>query len=132
MTDRLLLDTHAFVWWATGSDQLPTATVERITAAPNVAVSVVSLWEIVLKESTSHPMIGVPDAYRWFSQAMSTTDFETLAIEARHIGDVQHLPLHHCDPFDRLLIAQAKDTNATLVSRDAQLSAYDLDIRWWK
>ena len=130
--DRLLLDTHTFVWWAKGSEQLPVATIEAIRVAKDVAVSLVSLWEIVLKESTKNPMIGTDDAYRWFADAVAQTDFTTLGIEARHIGAVQHLPLHHRDPFDRLLVAQAQDERRNIVSRDGQLPAHDLVVSWWQ
>lgn len=129
--DRLLLDTHAFVWWATGSDQLPVPTIDAIEHARSVSVSLVSLWEIVLKESTNHPMIGTPDAYRWFAEAMSYTDFSTVPIEGRHLGAVQHLPPHHHDPFDRLIVAQARDVGSTIVSRDGQLPKYDVTVAWW-
>jgi PIN domain nuclease of toxin-antitoxin system len=127
---RLLLDTHAFVWWVTGSEQMPQPTVEAITNADEVGVSLVSLWEIVLKEATKHPMVGTSDAYRWFADAMAQTDFATIEIEGRHIGAVQHLPMHHCDPFDRLLVAQAVAERRTLVSRDAQLATYDVHLTW--
>lgn len=129
---RLLLDAHVVVWWATGSDLLPNRTVAAIGEANDVVVSLVSLWEIVLKEATSHPMVGTSDAHRWFADALSSTDFTTLSIQARHIGAVQHLPARHRDPFDRLLVAQAMDTGHTLVSRDRQLRAYDVDVGWWR
>jgi PIN domain nuclease of toxin-antitoxin system len=130
-SQRLLLDTHAFVWWATGSPQLPQPTLHAISNADEVTVSLATLWEIVLKESTNHPMVGTDDAYRWFADAMSQTGFETLAIEARHIGAVQHLPMHHRDPFDRLLVSQARSDDWTLVSRDKNLPAYDVAVAWW-
>ena len=129
--DRLLLDTHVLVWWATDSRELPVATVDVIERADNVAVSLVSLWEIVIKESTKNPMIGSDDAYRWFADAMAATDFGSLAIEARHIGAVQRLPMHHRDPFDRLLVAQASETRRTLVTRDDTIPNYDVDVGWW-
>ena len=125
----LLLDTHAFVWWATASPELPSAAVEQIAEA-NVHVSVVSLWELVLKESTKHPMVGTDDAYRWFSEAMGVSEFILVSIEPHQIGDVQHLPMHHRDPFDRLLIAQAADLRLQLLSRDRQLSDYDIEVIW--
>ena len=128
---RLLLDTHAFVWWAVGSTPLPAGTVEAIADADEVSVSLASFWEIVIKESTNHPMIGTPDAYRWFSEAMATTDFSTIPIEARHIAQAQHLPLHHRDPFDRLLVAQANDADLTIVTRDSEIEQYDVQHRWW-
>lgn len=130
-TQRLLLDTHTFVWWATGSPQLPQATLESIVGDSEVSVSYASLWELVLKESTKHPMIGTNDAYRWFAEAMAQTDFRSIAIESRHIGAVQHLPHHHRDPFDRLLIAQARDGDLVLVSRDHKFASYDVTVGWW-
>jgi PIN domain nuclease of toxin-antitoxin system len=126
----LLLDTHAFVWWSTGSSDLPTETVELIADAQTVAVSLVSLWEIVLKESTPRPMIGTDNVERWFADAMAATDFKLLAIEARHIGEVQRLPMHHRDPFDRLLIAQAKLAGHTVVTRDRAFDNYDVNVLW--
>lgn len=126
----LLLDTHAFVWWSTGSSELPSETVELIADAPTVAVSLVSLWEIVLKESTPRPMIGTDNAERWFTEAMAATDFKLLSIEARHLGEVQRLPMHHRDPFDRLLIAQAKLAGRVVVTRDRAFGNYDVEVFW--
>lgn len=127
---RLLLDTHTFVWWSTASSELGTTTIDRIVAADDVYVSLVSLWEIVLKESTPRPMLGTEDAFGWFAEAISVSAFTTLAIEARHLGRVQALPLHHRDPFDRLLIAQAQLEHLTLVTRDEQIPLYDVDVSW--
>lgn len=127
----LLLDTHVLVWWATGSPHLPPGAVEAIRESDDVAISLVSLWEIVIKESTHHPMVGTVDASRWFAEAVGATDFTTLPIEARHIGAVQQLPMHHRDPFDRLLVSQATSERRTLVSKDARLYAYDVSTAWW-
>ncbi len=126
----LLLDTHAFVWWSTGSSELPSETIELIAEAPTVAVSLVSLWEIVLKESTPRPMIGTDNVERWFAEAMAATDFKLLSIEPRHIGEVQRLPLHHRDLFDRLLIAQAKLAGTAVVTRDQAFDNYDVEVVW--
>jgi PIN domain nuclease of toxin-antitoxin system len=126
----LLLDTHTFVWWSTGSPELPDATVDLIVNAPIVCVSLVSLWEIVLKEGTSRPMIGTADAERWFAEAMAATDFKLLPIEARHIGAVQLLEPHHRDPFDRLLIAQAKLLGHAVVTRDRAFADYGIGVLW--
>lgn len=93
-------------------------------------MSLVSLWEIVIKESTGHPMVGTDDASRWFADALAATDFSVVPIEARHLGAVQRLPLHHRDPFDRLLVAQAVAERRTIVSRDEQLALYDTSVIW--
>ncbi len=125
----LLLDTHAFVWWATGSEHLPIKTVETIIHG-DVHVSLVSLWELVLKEGTARPMVGTPDVYRWFSEAMRAAEFDLLTIEPHQLGAVQQLPMHHRDPFDRLLVAQAADRGLRLISRDRHLAAYDVEVAW--
>lgn len=130
MSDRLLLDTHAFVWWVTASPELSAGAVGAIRGAAEVSVSLVSLWEIVLKEATRHPMVGTDHAGRWFADAMSATDFASLPIEARHVAAVQHLPGHHADPFDRLLIAQATDTGRAIVTRDRTIPKYDVLTVW--
>lgn len=130
MLDRLLLDTHAFVWWVIGSSELPASVVGAVTEARQVDVSLVTLWEIVLKESTKHPMVGTDDAGRWFGDALAQTGFTTIGIEAAHLAAVQHLPAHHADPFDRLLVAQAESTNSVIVTRDRQIERYDAMTFW--
>jgi PIN domain nuclease of toxin-antitoxin system len=130
MTAALLLDTHTLVWWAIGSPQLPPETVQLIGESKDVRVSLVSLWEIVLKESTRHPMIGTDDSLGWFNEALASTPFELLAISAQHLGGVQSLPDRHRDPFDRLLVAQAIHEGLSLVSRDATLSEYPVEVLW--
>jgi len=130
MADRLLLDTHAFVWWVTGSNELSPRAIEAMHEAERVTVSLVTLWEIVLKESTKHPMVGTDDAGRWFTDALSATGFDTIGIEASHLAAVQHLPPIHADPFDRLLVAQASAANATLVTRDRRIPSYDVATLW--
>jgi PIN domain nuclease of toxin-antitoxin system len=126
LSDDLLLDTHVLVWWATGSDELNTSMVARIDRADRVLVSAVSLWEIVLKESTRHPMVGTDDAHGWFADAMELSGFERLDITVRDLGDVQHLPIVHRDPFDRLLIAQARRRGARIVTKDATIPRYEV------
>jgi PIN domain nuclease of toxin-antitoxin system len=124
--DRLLLDTHVLVWWATGSERLGDAVVQRIAAADEVRVSAVSLWELVLKESTAHPMVGTADAGRWFADAMAASSFDVLDITVADIGAVQHLPPIHRDPFDRLLIAQAERNAMRLVTKDSNVQRYPI------
>ena len=130
MAGRFLLDTHAFVWWTTGSSELSPRAIDAIHKAERVDVSLVTLWEIVLKESTKHPMVGTDDAGRWFADALSTTTFDTIGVEASHLAAVQHLPPIHTDPFDRLLVAQAGATNAALVTRDRSIPNYDIATLW--
>ncbi len=127
---RLLLDTHALVWWVLDSTQLPPSLIGAVEAADEVAVSPLSLWEIVIKQSTGRPILGIADPSRWFSQAMSASGFSLLTIELGHIAAVHDLPMLHRDPFDRLLVAQASVEGLTLVSRDRQLAKYPVSVIW--
>lgn len=127
---RLLLDTHALVWLARDLGRVPPGLIDQINGADDVFVSAISLWEIVIKDVGRQPMVGAPDAQRWFAEAMASTGFSLLAIELSHIAAIQHLPMHHRDPFDRLLVAQASVEGLTLVSRDRQLGLYDVSVIW--
>jgi len=126
----LLLDTHAVIWLSRDPDQLPSTLRRSIDDAQNVFASAVSLWEIAIKESGPSPMVGTHDALEWFTSFLATAGLTLLPIELRHVGAVQHLPTHHGDPFDRLLIAQARVEQLTIVSRDRQLSRYDVSVIW--
>ena len=112
------------------SDRMPQETKELIGAARRVWVSLVALWEIVIKESTSHPMLGVADAHDWFVRTMDESGFDLLDISALHVGAVQGLPLHHGDPFDRLLVAQATVEDVPIVTTDTTLGRYDIEVTW--
>jgi PIN domain nuclease of toxin-antitoxin system len=127
---RLLLDTHVFVWWMSASRRLPDVVASAVEEASTVHVSLVSLWEIILKETTNHPMIGTEDPAGWFITAMNTAGFELLGIEFRHVAAVQRLPSLHTDPFDRMLIAQGTTEGFTVVSADRTVRRYPLSTAW--
>ncbi len=120
---RLLLDTHAFVWWDDG--KLPRAVVRRIQRAEDVLVSAASAWEIAIKAS-----IGKITARASVAEALEDYAFRELPIQAAHADAVRRLPPHHRDPFDRMLVAQALVEDLVIVSRDAALSAYNVPIVW--
>jgi PIN domain nuclease of toxin-antitoxin system len=121
---RLLLDTHV-VLWALGD---PASLAERARAAisdpANVAVvSAASLWEVSTKQATGR--ISVPDD---FVEEVWDAGFEPLPISAEHAWAAGALPLHHRDPFDRMLVAQAQLEGFTIVTGDSQLGAYQVAI----
>lgn len=122
---RLLLDTHVFLWALTASPRLAAAVRSRISAAEAVYVSAASIWEIAIK-SRLGKIEGDPEA---LVGAIETSGFLELAVTARHAAAVARLPLHHTDPFDRLLIAQAFSEPLTLLTADDSLSAYGGGIR---
>lgn len=87
-----------------------------------------AFWEIIIKESTRRPMIGNDDVQGWFLRAMRRSGFHLLAIRTSHVGAIQGLPLHHGDPFDRLLVAQATVEDVPVVTADTKIDLYDIEV----
>ena len=124
---RLLLDTHIALWSVTSNPKLSASARALILAAEEVVVSAASIWEISIKHalnSAQMPVSGA-DALKEFEAAK----FSLLAISPEHAAAVDKLPLHHRDPFDRLLIAQAIHEPMRLLTRDQQLAAYS-ELVW--
>ena len=122
---RLLLDTHVFLWWLQDDPRLGRMARRRIRASENlVYVSAASIWEVSIKQS-----LGRID----FQGAKVVDEIETggfieLEITARHAWAAGRLPPHHADPFDRLLIAQARLEGLTLVTRDPAFKNYAVQL----
>jgi PIN domain nuclease of toxin-antitoxin system len=120
---RLLLDTHVVLWQRTGTRTLGEKTRDALTAAAEVAFSVVSFAEIGIKVAIGQ--LTIPDD---FHQRVLDSGVRILGLSPEHGLAVGRLPLHHRDPFDRLLVAQAKSDDFTLVTADAELTAYDVPV----
>ena len=117
---KLLLDTHVFLWAVGGDRRLTAAARARISAADTVYVSAASIWEIAIKAGLGK-MDGDAEA---LAAAIEASGFHELAITTRHAAAVAKLPLHHTDPFDRLLLAQAFSEPLHLLTADRALAAY--------
>ena len=115
---RLLLDTHVLIWWDEGTRLKPEAS-RSIRDADQVFVSSATAWEIAIKTS-----LGRLVTKRTVAEALLENHFEELPIHIRHAAEVARLPWHHRDPFDRLLIAQARTDRLTIVTRDRAFQAY--------
>lgn len=126
---QLLLDTHALLWWATDDDRLPTSARDAIVAAEVVYASDATLWELCVKSSIGKLRLS-PNAATWFEQQLRLARIARLPITHHHIAAVENLPLHHRDPFDRLLICQAFDENLTVVTTDGKFAAYAVPTLW--
>ncbi len=125
---RYLLDTHVF-YWASASAKRISPTAEKIitTRANEVFVSIATLWELCIKSSIGKlqlPGAMDRDPAAGFRQALALAAFHPLSIEVEHVAGARDLPLHHRDPFDRLLIAQALHENLTLVTHDDVFDNY--------
>lgn len=120
---NLLLDTHTFLWWDSGT--LARSVVKRIQAAGDVYVSAASAWEIAIKAS-----LGKIEARASIAEASRDYGFLPLPISLEHAEGVRGLPRHHRDPFDRILVAQAIAEGLALVSKDPWLGRYDVELVW--
>ena len=117
---RLLLDTHIFLWAVAGSRLLKPAVRRMIESADEVHVSAASIWEIAIKARLGK-IDADPDE---LTAAIDASGFVQLPVSAAHAAGVARLPLHHNDPFDRLLIAQALAEPLRLLTVDAALARY--------
>lgn len=119
----LLLDTNVLIWWLEESPRLGKQARKTITGEPEVVVSAVSAVEIAAKEAIGKLRVPGDLAEQIAEQAMIE-----LPVTVRHGLAVGQLPLHHRDPFDRLLIAQARCEGLTIVTADRAFAAYDVAI----
>jgi len=123
---KVLLDTHALLWWVTDDPRLSSAARNAILDA-DVAVSVVSLWEIEIKRGLGRIDVDTRELIREVGQ---TEGFRMLEIRPTHVLTLGELPLLHRDPFDRMLIAQSIRDRLTLVTRDEAIRLYEIDVAW--
>ncbi len=118
---RLLLDTHVVLWQLSGSQPLGPVAIEEIQAADELLLSVVSFAEIGVKAAIGK--LSVPADIR---DRIIEAGVQFLGLAPDHGLGVARLPMHHRDPFDRLLIAQARAEHLTIMTADARISAYDV------
>jgi PIN domain nuclease of toxin-antitoxin system len=127
---RLLLDTHAFLFWVSGGERLsPRARSAIALAANECHLSLASCWEIAIKVSLGKLRIDEP-MERFIPSQMTQNGFRSVPIELRHVLRVARLPFLHRDPFDRLLAAQALEESLTIVSADTVFPDYGVDRIW--
>jgi len=127
---RLLLDTHTFLWWVDDDLQLSPEARRRIGDEQNEChISLVSAWEMAIKAAAGKLKLSV-SVWRYYQEHVTVNDFQLLPIDLEHVTMVETLPLHHRDPFDRLLIAQARHEGLTLVSIDSAFDAYGVTRIW--
>jgi PIN domain nuclease of toxin-antitoxin system len=123
----LLVDTNVIVWLLLG-DRPRVSETARLALEDDrnrVAVSAATVWEIAIKRSVGK--LTIEDEW---SRALARFGFDPLPVTSIHAEAVERLPWHHRDPFDRLLVAQAMAEGLELVSADAHLAAYGVDVLW--
>ena len=127
---RLLLDTHAFLWFILDDPQL-SAKADAVITDPNndIEISPASYWEVAIKISIGKYSLQEP--YQVFMEReIAANHFRILHIDPKHTAALTTMPFHHRDPFDRLIIAQASVENVPVVSCDAAFDAYGVTRLW--
>jgi PIN domain nuclease of toxin-antitoxin system len=122
---RLLLDTHVFLWWRSDSRRLGAGARRAIAEADVVFVSAATAWEAAIKIALGR--LRVPDT---IESGVEASGFEKLPIGFPHAEAAARLAPHHADPFDRMLVAQARIEGLTLVTHDRRLGRYEVDVLW--
>lgn len=121
---KYLLDTHSLLWTIFEPDKLSAETQEIILNQNNIiCVSLISLWEISIKQN-----IGRLDIPEEFFEVVSQGGFEMLSLTTSQIEQYRTLPLHHRDPFDRMLIIQARQQKLIFITRNSEINKYDVEI----
>jgi PIN domain nuclease of toxin-antitoxin system len=123
---RLLLDTHAALWWLSADERIGAEAARQLRDDTNhVLLSAAVVWEVAVKRS-----LGKLEAPGDFVETMRSGGAHALAVTVEHAAAVEQLPWHHRDPFDRMLVAQAHIERAAIVSRDPALAPYGVAIVW--
>lgn len=121
----LLLDSHVLLWYLDTVPELSAQIRTRIDTEPQVLVSVASVWELRIKQALGK--LTMPDD---MEAQLTAARFDVLPITLAHALAAGALPPHHRDPFDRMLVAQARLEGLTLVTHDARLRPYDVPVLW--
>lgn len=123
-----LLDTHTLIWFLENDPRLPSATRIQIETTPTIFVSIVSLWEIAIKANIGKLDLSFP--FSTIAPNLISSGITELPITFQDLEIYLSLPLHHRDPFDRILIAQAMNHALTFISQDTQMDAYPIQRLW--
>lgn len=127
---KYLLDTHTFLWWNMDDAQLSSLAKEIIADGANeIFLSAATAWEIAINTARGH--LELPeDPTRYVSSRINLHGFQALPVQIHHAVQVYKLPMHHADPFDRLLIAQSQIESMPLISIDGEIWKYNIEVVW--
>lgn len=123
-----ILDTHIFIWLTEDNPSLPDDLRSMIDNADLVYLSIASLWEIAIKLNLDK--LSLQQDYETIGAAIETSDILMLPISFEDTVRVRHLPLHHRDPFDRILISQAMNHDLPIISADKKFDLYEIKRVW--
>ena len=127
---KYLLDTSTFLWFTEEPEQLTRRVFDLIVDSGNeIMLSYVSAWELAIKVATGRLRFEEP-LENLLPRTMNAHGFTGLPIELRHVLAASSLPLLHRDPFDRLLVCQARSEDLSILTRDREIAQYDVSVIW--
>lgn len=127
---KFLLDTHTFIWWDSDPAKLSPRVISLCQDRKNILLlSVASIWEIQIKHQLGKLKLGLPLA-RLVKTHQQVNQVQVLSVMLEHVLALENLPSPHRDPFDRLLIAQARTEGAVLLSQDPVFEDYPVRLLW--
>lgn len=127
---KLLLDTHTFLWLNGNTKQLSQTVINYLSSGEHDCyLSIASPWEVQIKNQLGKLTLDIPFELL-FDKNCNDNNITLLPIELSHIKQLKHLPLHHKDPFDRIIIAQAITEKMTILSIDNAFANYPVDVIW--
>ncbi|WP_309712840.1 type II toxin-antitoxin system VapC family toxin [Armatimonas sp.] len=127
---KLLLDSHTFLWAIQEPEELSESAKIALQDAHNtLLVSLATLWEIQIKSDLGKLKLTIP-LQQMLQTETNSGRMQLLTITPLHIYTLSNLPMHHRDPFDRLLIAQSQVESAVFVTKDHLIAAYDISTLW--
>ncbi len=126
--NRLLLDTHTFIWFVSNDANLPVSVKDEIESTEVVFLSIASIWEIAIKINIGK--LTLQGDFEDIESQLITENIRILPLTFADTVQLRYLPLHHRDPFDRIIIAQAINHSLILISRDGAFDAYSIQRLW--
>ena len=126
---RILLDTQVLLWASTEDPRLSSNAKKYLLDEHEIFFSVISYWEIVIKFQTGKLKL-LPDPITFLENQSAIFQLKHLHVDFLHVENLTKLPLHHSDPFDRMLIAQAVSEHLPILSSDKQFKRYDIEVLW--
>jgi PIN domain nuclease of toxin-antitoxin system len=126
---KLLLDTHAVLWFMNNSDKL-SSKADKIMQSETASsyLSIASVWEIVIKSTLNK--LRIEDNVHIFLAKIQNSPIRILSVSMNHIKTLSHLPYHHKDPFDRMIVATAISENMTIITKDGNIQKYNIPTIW--
>lgn len=126
--NRLLLDTHTFIWFVSNDANLPPSIRDQIEFTEDVFLSIASIWEIGIKVNIGK--LTLQGTFEDIESQLIYNNIKILPLTFSDTVQLRYLPLYHRDPFDRILIAQAINNSLILISRDSAFDAYSIQRLW--